>query len=351
MTEQKITEYTATVNVMTTKPAQKSGSYLKFPVLFYPGQYEIYEDNGTRKEPVIMLERVIKQAIEVKKDIALDSYEHNTYEIHRDPFTVLFGGYNGTQETKTLPGFFFKLYLRSDLEKTDKLMKKEDGSYDYVTFFKENPDAAFELAIEWDLEKYDADGDMTTVHANRGGGKDDYWGQSRMLPYGTYVLVEQQPTGLPQKHYEIDAPQEVEIPFVPQIDADGTVHDKIPSKEYLYDSAMTPEELTERYQIRFNEETHIIYAHNNDGDFEVFKYGLEPDSRRDCQNETVARYYHYGSISEDAGSADQVYYETYYDRDGTIADYGVTMNGVVTMTGKSTAVDRMYAKALVPWRC
>ena len=349
VTEQKITEYTATVNVMTTKPAQKSGSYLKFPVLFYPGQYEIYEDNGTRKEPVIMLERVIKQAIEVKKDIALDSYEHNTYEIHRDPFTVLFGGYNGTQETKTLPGFFFKLYLRSDLEKTDKLMKKEDGSYDYVTFFKENPDAASELAIEWDLEKYDADGDMTTVHANRGGGKDDYWGQSRMLPYGTYVLVEQQPTGIPQKHYEIDAPQEVEIPFVPQIDADGTVHDKIPSKEYLYDSAMTPEELTERYQIRFNEETHIIYAHNNDGDFEVFKYGLEPDSRRDCQNETVARYYHYGSISEDAGSADQVYYETYYDRDGTIADYGVTMNGVVTMTGKSTAVDRMYAKALVPW--
>lgn len=349
VTEQKITEYTATVNVMTTKPEQESGSYLKFPVLFYPGQYEIYEDNGTRKEPVIMLERVIKQAIEVKKDIALDSYEHNTYEIHRDPFTVLFGGYNGTQETKTLPGFFFKLYLRSDLEKTDKLMKKEDGSYDYVTFFKENPDAASELAIEWDLEKYDSDGDMTTVHANRGGGKDDYWGQSRMLPYGTYVLVEQQPTGIPQKHYAIDAPQEVEIPFVPQIDADGTVHDKIPSKEYLYDSAMTPEELTERYQIRFNEETHIIYAHNNDGDFEVFKYGLEPDSRRDCQNETVAGYYHYGSISEDAGSADQVYYETYYDRDGTIADYGVTMNGVVTMTGKSTAVDRMYAKALVPW--
>ena len=26
---------------------------------------------------------------------------------------------------------------------------------DYVTFFKENPDAASELAIEWDLEKYE----------------------------------------------------------------------------------------------------------------------------------------------------------------------------------------------------
>lgn len=349
VTEQEITEYPATVNVTTTKPVQEERSYLKFPVLFYPGQYDIYEDAGTREEPVIVLERVIKQAIKVTKDIALDSYEHNTYEIHRDPFTVLFGGYNGTQETKTLPGFFFKLYLRSDLEETGGLVKKEDGSYDYEAFFKENPDAVSDLAIEWDLEKYDADGDMTTVHANRGGGKDDYWGQSRMLPYGTYVLVEQQPTGIPQKHYAVDAPQEVEIPFVPQVDEDGTVHDKIPSKEYLYDASMTSEELTERYQIRFNEENHIIYAHNNDGDFEVFKYGLEPGSRRDCQNETVAGYYHYGSISEDAGNADHVYYEIYYDREGNITDYGVTMDGVDTMTGKSTALDRLYAKALVPW--
>ena len=163
--------------------------------------------------------------------------------------------------------------------------------------------------------------------------------------------MEQQPTGIPQKHYEIDAPQEVEIPFVPQIDADGTVHDKIPSKEYLYDSAMTPEELTERYQIRFNEETHIIYAHNNDGDFEVFKYGLEPDSRRDCQNETVARYYHYGSISEDAGSADQVYYGNLL-RPGW-NDSGLWCNNEWSgyHDRKVYAVDRMYAKALDPGVC
>lgn len=190
---------------------------------------------------------------------------------------------------------------------------------------------------------------MTTVHANRGGGTDDYWGQSRMMPYGVYVLVEQQPEGIPQKHYAIDSPKEVEIPFVPQIEEDGTVHDKLPDPDYLYDSHMTPETLMERYHIRFNEETHIIYAHNNDGDFEVFKYGLEPDSRRDCQNDLVAAYYHYGSISEDAGVMDGVYYETYYDRDGQITDYGVTMDGVDTMTGISTAVDRKYAKALVPW--
>ena len=339
----------AAVNVSTKKEALDEGSYVKYAVLLYPGQLRVYEDSDTRKRPIIVLERVIKQAIKVTKDIALDSYENNTYEIHRDPFTVLFGGYNGKQETKTLPGFYFKLYLRSDLEGTGKLKETEDGSYDYERFFKENPAFASDLALEWDMEKYDVDGDMTTVHARRGGGSDDYWGQSRMLPYGAYVLVEQQPTVIPQKAYAIDSPKEVEIPFIPQVDQDGTVHDKVPDPEYLYDSKLTPEQLTERYHIRFNEESHIIYAHNHDGDFEVFKYGLEPDSVRDCQNETVAAYYHYGSVSEDAGLKDGVYYETYYDRDGKITDYGVTLNGVDTMTGKSTAVDRKFAKALIPW--
>ncbi len=339
----------AAVNVSTRKEELDEGSYVKYAVLLYPGQYQAYEDSDTRVRPIVVLERVIKQAIKVTKDIALDSYEHNTYEIHRDPFTVLFGGYNGKQETKTLPGFYFKLYLRSDLEKTGKLKEKEDGSYDYEGFFKENPIFASDLALEWDMEKYDVDEDMTTVHASRGGGSDDYWGQSRMLPYGVYVLVEQQPTKIPQKAYAIDSPKEVEIPFIPQVDKDGTVHDKVPAPEYLYDSRLTPEQLMERYQIRFNEETHIIYAHNHDGDFEVFKYGLEPDRVRDCQNETVAEYYHYGSVSEDAGTKEGVYYETYYDRDGKITDYGVTLDGVETMTGKSTAVDRKFAKALIPW--
>lgn len=348
--EGEISQYReAAVGVSTQKEALDEGSYVKFALLLYPGQYEVYEDAGTREKPVIVLERVIKQAIKVTKDIALDSYENNTYEIHRDPFTVLFGGYNGMQETKTLPGFFFKLYLRSDLEATGKLERKEDGAYDYEAFFQAYPEYGEALALEWDLEKYDADNDPTTVHANQGGGKDDYWGQSRMMPYGVYVLVEQQPTGIPQKHYAIDAPQEVEIPFIPQVDADGTVHDKLPSTEYLYDKEMTPEELGERYHIRFNEETHVIYAHNHDGDFEVFKYGLEPDSQKDCQNDAVAGYYHYGSVSEDAGTLDGVYYETYYDRNGTLADYGVTLDHVDTMTGISTAVDRKFAKALIPW--
>lgn len=345
-----ILQYTeANVSVTTKKILHEEGSYVKDALLLYPGQYDVYEDYGSRIEPIIVLQRVIKQAIKVTKDIALDSYKNNTYEIHRDPFTVLFGGYNGKEETKTLPGFFFKLYLRSDIEETGLLLKKEDGSNDYERFFIDYPEHEASLAQEWDLEKYDSDQDLKTVHANRGGGKDDYWGQSRMLPYGVYVLVEQQPIGIPQKHYAIDSPQEVEIPFVPQVDADGTVHDKIPSKEYLYDAQMSPEKLMERYHIRFNEENHIIYAHNNDGDFEVFKYGLEPDSKKSCGNETVAGYYRYESVSEDSGKQDGVYYERYYDRKGNITDYGVTMDNVDTMTGKSTAVDRVFSKALIPW--
>ena len=80
------------------------------------------------------------------------------------------------------------------------------------------------------MEKYDADGDMTTVHATNRGRREGRLLGTKAGCFLTVhiVLVEQQPTGLPQKHYEIDAPQEVEIPFVPQIDADGTVHDKNP---------------------------------------------------------------------------------------------------------------------------
>jgi len=340
----------ASVSVFTEKDMLSEGSYRKEAVLLYPGQYQVNQDAGTRNAPVIVTQRVIKQAIKVTKDIAEDSYKDtNTYKIHRDPFTVLFGGFNNRPEAKTLPGFSFKLYLRSDLLKTGFLNETGDGIYDYETFFKEHPELGEQLAVEWDDPRYDVDHDLKTLHASRGGGKDDYWGQSIMLPYGVYVLVEQQPTEIPGKHYEIDKPKEVELPFVPEMDGDGTVHDKNPSPEYFYDAEMTPEELMEQYFIRFNEETHTIKAHNNDGDFLVFKYGLEPDSARDCGNETVAGYYRYKSISENQGQQDGVYYDVYLDRDGNAADYGVTLDGVDTMAGISTAIDRKYAKALVPW--
>lgn len=341
----------AGVSAFTVKNALDQGSYIKFQNLAYPGQTVIYQDGNTRKDPVIVLQRVIKQAIKVTKDIAQTSYDNvNTYKIHRDPFTVLFGGYNGKKGTKTLKDFYFRLYRKQDLVNTGQLVPLEKGEleYDYELFFKDHPESIKDLAVEWDLPDQDKDHDRTTIHADQGTGVDDYYAVSAMLPYGTYVLVEQQPTTIPDKHYEIDKPQEITLPRVPEINPDGTVHEGVYSSDYLYDSEMTSDKMREKYFIRFHEETHVIEAHNNDGDFKIFKYGLEPDSWQDCGNETVQSYYHYGQ-SENAGTQDSVYYETYYDRNGHITDYGITMDGVKTMTGITTMVDRKFAPALVPW--
>ena len=80
----------ASVSVFTEKDMLSEGSYRKEAVLLYPGQYQVAQDAGTRDDPVIVTQRVIKQAIKVTKDIAEDSYKDtNTYKIHRDPFTVL----------------------------------------------------------------------------------------------------------------------------------------------------------------------------------------------------------------------------------------------------------------------
>ena len=96
----------ASVSVFTEKDMLSEGSYRKEAVLLYPGQYQVAQDAGTRDDPVIVTQRVIKQAIKVTKDIAEDSYKDtNTYKIHRDPFTVLFGGFNNRPEAKTVPGF------------------------------------------------------------------------------------------------------------------------------------------------------------------------------------------------------------------------------------------------------
>jgi len=344
----------AGVSVATTKKNLDSGTYIKTQVLVYPGQNRIYQDAGTRLKPIIVLQRIIKQAIKVTKDIAQESYDDvNTYKIHRDPFTVLFGGYNGSKGTKTLKNFFFRLYLKQDLIDTGQLERATASNatteYNYEKLFKEHPEYSKDLAVEWDEPGRDKDGDLTTIHAEQGTGVDDYYGTSIPLPYGTYVLVEQQPTTIPTKHYKIDRPQEIILPFVPQTDPDGTIHENKESIEYFYDSELTPEQLTDRYNIRFNEETDVIRAHNNDGDFKIFKYGLEPDSKQDCGNATVAGYYKYSSTSEDVGTADGVYYETYVDRDGQAIDYGITLDDVATMTGKTTAIDRKYAQALVPW--
>lgn len=326
-------------------------SYIRYQSLSYPGQLQVSQDGGTGKQPVQVLERVIKQPIKVTKDVSQDSYEkNNTYRIHKDPFTVLFGGYHGAGK-KYVPGFQFKVYRLSELEEAAELPKKEDGTYDLKAFFEDKNQETIwtDLALDWDRPEYDVDRDPTTMHANLGGGTEAFYGTSVMLPYGTYVVVEQVPEELVNRHYEIAPPKVVVLPFVPDIGDDGTIG-TWPSTDYLYFADYTPEELAEKFGIRFNEETDVIQAHNHDGDFEIYKYGLDQDVKPDPYgNPVIAQRYKWESTSENAGEQDQVYYEVLYDKDGNAVDYGVTRDDVPTMTGISCAVDGMYAPALVPW--
>lgn len=241
-------------------------------------------------------------------------------------------------------------------------------------------------AVEWDSEAGGgSDGDKTTLSADSKG-QNCYHGTSLYLPYGIYVAVEQQPE-ISQKgdfynrHYRTDLPKEILIPSLYDTDV-SELEAALPKGElsydsfYQYHSADTPEQLAAKYQIRMNEEwgvsnqadqrTYVVRGHNHDGDFEIYPYGLEPEKRKGIiryeggnysyagfsflqdefspykslyetedpacadayrSNLAVGKYYHYGSVSEQAG----------------------TQNGTFSITGALTGYDGVYFQALVPW--
>lgn len=204
------------------------------------------------------------------------------------------------------------------------------------------------LAIAWDRDAGGgSDGDKTTLQCNTKNGKDDYYNSSIMVPYGTYVIAEQTAADadreLANRHYHKDFPKEVVVPFAPDISADGntgeeTVNSDYGNPYYFYRAADTPEDLVRKYKIRFNEETHIIQAHRNDGDFVIYKYGLKPGAEAGDITGAISR-------SEYGGTMDGVIYN------GNETDSGEMeiRDGVATMTGVSTAIDGKYAAMLVPW--
>lgn len=342
----------ASVDVLPLEDKKElnKGSYIEKISLVYPGQLKVYEDGNTRNKKVQVLERVIKQAIKISKDISVNSYEDdNTYKIHKDPFTTLFAGFFKSTK-KFIPDFNFKVYLVSDLEKANLLSKKEDGSFDYEKLFKdETKRSEFDkYAIEWDTKKQDKDNDLTTLTASIGKGSESYYATSRMLPYGRYVIVEQVPTKLLNKHYEIDKPKEIILPFVPQVE-DGKILEDVENTEYIYRKEYTPEELTKKFQIRFNEEEHIINAHSHNGDFKVFKYGLKKSLfEQPYENKAIKERYKYGQ-SENGETQKKVFFERDYDKDGNLIGVGVEKENVAAMRGKLLSIDGKYAPSLVPY--
>ena len=258
--------------------------------------------------------------------------------------------------------------LNSDVAYDQALQRASEAAAAYLDIFVGLDDR---LAIAWDKDAGGgADGDRTTLQCNTKNGKDDYYNNSIMLPYGTYVVAEQTPADmrkeLANRHFNKDYPKEVTLPFVPDISHDGNtgetdINYQTGSPYYRYDSTDTPEELIRKYKIRFNEETHIIQAHGQDGDYEVFKYGLDKEVRpghsltstepyeaayMDGRNEAVKSYYAgYTSQSEDAGTMDDVIYDGYETDSGQME----VRDGVATMEGMQLAIDGKFAPMLVPW--
>lgn len=267
-------------------------------------------------------------------------------------------------------------------------------SYNYLKpFYTYDLDEIY--SIQWDGSDEDggSDKDKTTLSVDvaekNGDTINSYYGISTYLPYGVYVTVEQQPYSeelgdFANKHYKIDSPKELILPAVYK---EGTENY---DDTYKYDAAMTSDQAQEKFNIRFGEETHIIEAHNDNGDFEVYKYGLDVDSLltnfkitqsefgpyKDSYNdvgifneghinpyylnqdaggkgksgtEDVSTYYHYSSVSEDNGTANNVLYLNGPDTDDNNPSGFFFDDNVNTRTGEHTAYDGKYSAALVPW--
>ncbi len=234
-------------------------------------------------------------------------------------------------------------------------------------------------AIDWDSEKNGgADRDTATLSADTPCGN-SYCGISAYLPYGTYLAVEQQPDEgvireFTNQHYRTDSPKEIAIPSVYEPGGNASEPQAF-CDSYRYRAADSPQEQAAKYGIRMSAEwrdggetdgrQYVIQAHNRDGNFEVYKYGLdtgklsgtvsweggsreylgfsiaqeETDPYKDvyrseneaCRyrsNEAVGEYYHYASLSE---------------REDTAKD------GTETVTGALTGYDGQYYGALVPY--
>lgn len=193
--------------------------------------------------------------------------------------------------------------LSSETVYDEALNAALDKAYDYLKpFFRYDLDQIY--AICWDSEKDGGeDGDKTTLAASKmSENRDSYYGLSEYLPYGTYVVAEQQPKKrMVNRQYKIDCPKEVQIPSVYEVNRKGEQKNAFSSKyEYQTDLSLNEQAQEDRFLIRFGEEwdshaadqrEYVIRAHNHNGDFELYKYGLEPDKLR-------------GTICYDGGSYD-----------------------------------------------
>ena len=175
----------------------------------------------------------------------------------------------------------------------EALMNAIKKAEDYlIPFFKYDLDCIY--SINWDsAEKGGNDKDFTTLSADFDTVSKTY-NTSAYLPYGVYIVVEQQPTyvgadaaafnDFANKHYEIDRPKEVKVPSLyAGGKANATANNYLSAYTYTADMITDISRTAMKdYLIRFGEENaltadHVIRAHSFNGDFEVYPYGLDVD--------------------------------------------------------------------------
>lgn len=266
--------------------------------------------------------------------------------------------------------------LRKAIQKAENYLKPF-FAYDLDTIYAVEWDSDPDGGVDRDASTLSADMYYETERADREGAENGYfYGVSKYLPYGVYVAVEEQPCSAKlgdffNKHYKTDEPKEITVPSLYET-GEPEAYEKEYHPFYSYESSASPEKLAKNYQIRMNEEWaashtddlrgYVIRAHNHDGDFEVYKYGLTAGKRmgdteesgisyqgftftqesfdpyKDVyenenhasnyrSNQKVEKYYHYASLSEQVGRADDV----------------------KTITGALTGYDGRYFAALAPW--
>ena len=197
-------------------------------------------------------------------------------------------------------------------------------AYYYLKPFYDNDlDTIYSVVIDSEQNGGD-DKDITTLNANKlDQATKLYYNTSVYLPYGDYIVVEQEPTKFENKHYTVQKPQEISVPTVYKENTEE-LNDK-----YNYDSKTKPDGedgMTGKYQIRFNEEisenkreddderNYVIRSHNASGDFEVYKYGLGIDRLSGSINYNGGSYNYKGFvIAQDEKDPLKDYYNTIVD--------------------------------------
>ena len=130
----------AGAGAFTAENFDTSRTFIENQQLICRGNHDLYEDGGTRENPRHVKERVIGQKIKITKEIEMAAdgfYAQDTYGgVHPDNLSRdLWGRWlkktpdwlSGIQGSTAsgIPGFRFKLYLKSNLE---RLYREEDGT-------------------------------------------------------------------------------------------------------------------------------------------------------------------------------------------------------------------------------